>query len=342
VPVGLWRRTFPKTTIGLCYHVVSDKKLPHLKHYSPLSTVQFEADLSYMTTEFNVIGYEELIRRRSATNIVGDNSVVFTFDDGFAECATAVRPILLRYGANCIFFIITDLIDNCVMFRESQASLCIDAILQRTFEQVQAIIGELGLEARLSKADFRASGFPLGLADLGCIPDPRLQSLINWLLTITFAETDILDRLCELLDIDTAAYLQRGRPYLSTEQIRNLVSDGFTIGAHSRSHRRLQDLSLADAEQEIVESCRIVRDLTGQKSVPFAFPYSGRGMDRKWLAQLRQKYDFIGLFFDTGGLRRDAPFVVQRIFGERITGAGSMDSILRGAWARRAAWNRGG
>ena len=28
-----------------------------------------------------------------------------------------------------------------------------------------------------------------------------------------------------------------------------------------------------ETEREIIKSCRIVRDLTGQQSVPFAFPY---------------------------------------------------------------------
>ena len=145
----------------------------------------------------------------------------------------------------------------------------------------------------------------------------------------------MLDRLCQRLDVDVAGYVDKVKPYLSTEQILQLRSDGFTIGAHSCSHRRLQDLPLAEAEREIVESCRVIHDLTGQSSVPFAFPYFGGGLDRRWLAKLREQHPFIGLFFDTQGLRRDAPFVVQRVFGERIEETGSIDRLLRRAWVRR-------
>jgi peptidoglycan/xylan/chitin deacetylase (PgdA/CDA1 family) len=309
-----------------------------------LDTAQFETDVTYLKKHFGFITYDRLVQQRSQRKIAPDNVAVLTFDDGFAECFTVVRPILLRHGASCIFFVITDFIDNQAIFRETQASLCIDAIISQPLEAID-IVHKLALDAQWpplsAETHFRPAGFPLDVAALGCKPDPRLQSLFRWLLTISFADVGLMDRLCEGLGIDVNGYLQTVKPYLSSDQIRQLQSDGFTIGAHSCSHRRLQELSPCEAEREIVESCRIVRDLTGQKSIPFAFPYFGGDLDRTWLAQLRQQHDFIGLFFDTGGLSHDAPFVVQRVFGERINRDGSIDNILRRAWARRTAWHRG-
>jgi hypothetical protein len=90
-----------------------------------------------------------------------------------------------------------------------------------------------------------------------------------------------------------------------------------------------------------VESCRIVQGITGQPSVPFAFPYSGGGLDREWLAALRRQHPCIGLCFDTDGVRADAPFVVQRVFGERFGPDHTLDARLRRAWSRPAAWRRG-
>ncbi len=176
------------------------------------------------------------------------------------------------------------------------------------------------------------------MADLGGRAEARLQPLLHWLLTIEPADTSLLARLSARLGVDAEAYLREVRPYISASEIRKLHCDGFTIGAHSRSHRLLHKLSREEAEREIVESCRIVRDLTGQRTVPFAFPYSGAGLDRNWLAQLLRQEDFIGLFFDTDGLREDENFVVQRVFGERIGYDRTLNSILRRAWARRNAW----
>jgi peptidoglycan/xylan/chitin deacetylase (PgdA/CDA1 family) len=338
VPVGMWQRISPKPTFGVCYHVVSDRKLQHLKHYPPLASAEFEKDVRYLKQTFRVVEYDEAVRRRSVEHVVHDNTVMLTFDDGFAQCATVIRPILRSLDASATFFLVTDLIDNHVIFRESQASLCIDAVLRHPVEGVLEAVREVGKDVELPWLSIDQpsppKGFGLDVADLGGQTDLRLQSLFRWLLAVGPEDRRLVDRLCEQLEVDVDGYLKNVRPYLSLEQIHQLQSDGFTLGAHSRSHQRLQDLSRAEATEEIVESCRIIRDLTGQKSVPFAFPYSGWGLDRDWLARLRHDHDFIGLYFDTGGLRDDAPFVVQRVFGERVTRDRSMDSILRSAWAQ--------
>ncbi len=337
VPVALWRRLRPKTVLGVCYHIVSDSAVPHVRHYPVLDTAAFEADLAYLSGTFGFTSYAALARG----GVGRDNAVVLTFDDGFAECATVVAPILRRLGIDAVFFVITDLIDSQAVFRETEASLCISAIGQLPTAEVAAIARELGLEARLKPLPERApSGIarrPIDMAGLEAA-DAGLHKVLHWLLTISAGDSDLLRRLSLRLGIDPEAYVRSAQPYLSSAQIRQLHADGFTIGAHSCSHRWLQDLPRDEAAREIVDSCRVIRDLTGQAQVPFAFPYFGGGLDRAWLARLRQQHDFIGLLFDTGGMRADAPFVVQRVFGERIGNAQTLPGILRRAWAEPAAW----
>jgi peptidoglycan/xylan/chitin deacetylase (PgdA/CDA1 family) len=340
-PLSLWRRLFPKSAVGVCYHVVSDAPLPHLKHYRRLAVAEFDADLDYLQRTFRVMGYDELERRRESRDAVRDNAAILTFDDGFAQCADIAAPLLRKRGLGGVFFVITNLIDNASMFRESAASLCIDAILKTRVEQVAEIVRQLGIELEPPREAPSETMRPaLDRADFGERADARLRPLLRWLLTIESADAPLLTSLAARLGVDVEAYLREARPYMTASQIRKLHSDGFTIGAHSCSHRLLQKLSRDEAACEIVESCRIIRDLTGQRTVPFAFPYSGGGLNRSWLAELRRQNDFIGLFFDTEGLREDESFVVQRIFGERMGYDRTLDSILRRAWAKRNAWGR--
>jgi peptidoglycan/xylan/chitin deacetylase (PgdA/CDA1 family) len=199
----------------------------------------------------------------------------------------------------------------------------------------------LRLAARLSAASGNSNCFirpPLEMAGLDEASDPSFRPLLHWLLTAGDSDTDALKALAARLGLDPREYVHRVQPYLTSSQILALQSTGSTIGAHSCSHRLLQTLPLAEAEREIVDSCRLIRDLTGQRSVPFAFPYSGSGIDRNWLAELRRRNDFIGLFFDTDGMSGDADFVIQRVFGERLGYDGSLDGILRRAWSRPRAW----
>jgi hypothetical protein len=62
-PVSLWRRLFPKSTVGVCYHMVSDARSPHLKHYRRLTVAEFEADLDYLQESFGFVA--KRVRRRS-------------------------------------------------------------------------------------------------------------------------------------------------------------------------------------------------------------------------------------------------------------------------------------
>lgn len=310
--------------------------MAHVKHYGFLGTAEFERDLRDLESHFAYASYEQILEQRTKSDRGVGTSVCLTFDDGFAECVSVVRPILLRRGAQCIFFVVTDFIDNRAVFLETTAALCVESILQHRPSEVAEIIRDLGLEAVLLIAESEHRGaVPAQMAQQWQKFEPQVRPLIIWLLTIRPNEASLLDRLCRCLNVDGAVYVDKVKPYLTTEQILQLRSDGFAIGAHSCSHRLLQDLTLAEAEMEIVESCRIIHQLTGQASVPFAFPYFGAGVDRVWLAKLREHHPFIGLFFDTQGLRGDARFVVQRVFGERIEETGSIDRLLRRAWARR-------
>ncbi len=316
VPVQVWRTLFPQAAIGLCYHAVSDRPLPHVKHYPVITTRQFENDLDYLQKVFNFISYEHLILIRSGSS-EQKNAAILTFDDGFAECASVIAPILIRRGLSCVFFVITDHIDNRHAFRESKASLCIHAVTQLPKERVDAAVRTMDLKKRLRPLPKRVflnpAKVPLDIADFDREVSPHLLPLIHWLLTLLPNEESLLDELSELLGVDSKGFLHSVQPYLTTQQIRHLQELGFTIGAHSLSHRLLQNLSQEEAECEIVSSCEIVRSITGEESVPFAFPYYGAGIDRTWLGRLRSEHKSVGLFFDTGGLRKDEPFVVPNL-----------------------------
>ena len=343
-PTALWRTLAPKSCVSVCYHLVAEARPAHLKHYAVLDPAAFEADLDYLGRHNGFIDYETLVERRSMASPPRDNRVLLTFDDGFSECATVIAPILKRRAISGVIFLITDLIDNKALFHENKAALCIDRVLASPVDVAEAIIAELGLTVVRSPASSHVLFGHVGKSalELAAVEtaDPRLWPLLDWLLTEAPARTEALDALCERLGVQPDAYLAAAQPYLNREQILALHADGFTIGAHSCTHRQLSDLSPDEAEREIVESCRAVQAITGQAKVPFAFPYFGGWLDRRWLADLRARHPVIGLFFDTDGLREDAPFIVQRVFGERFTRDGTLELILRRAWGRPEAWRR--
>jgi len=159
-PTAFWRRLFPKSAVGVCYHVVSDRPLAHVKHYRFLGRADFEADLRYLQSRFGFISYAELAERRMSSSAVRDNAAILTFDDGFAECFTEVTPVLRRLGLTGIFFLITDLIDNTTIFRESTAALCIEKIRERPVELILEMVAEQTARVRAIMADARKGADP--------------------------------------------------------------------------------------------------------------------------------------------------------------------------------------
>ena len=295
IPLRVLQRLAPRDVIAVCYHVVSDQQLPHIRHlYAYKSVDAFRQDLLFLRSEYRVIGYQELHDHRLAGKPLAPCSVHLSFDDGFAECDSVVRPVLVELGLPCTFFINTDFVDNRALFYRNQVSLCIDRLESLSPEERAAAV-------RQAAAQF---GRELVSAD----------DLLRWIGGLNHEDRAILDDLCQLLGVDCQAFLATRKPYLTHEQIRQMAAAGFTFGGHTRNHQRLTRLnSLDELNRQIVQSCQDVRDFTGQAIVPFAFPFMGAGIDRAALAQIRRDHEFVGLLFDTQKLRKDSDFMVNRI-----------------------------
>lgn len=310
--LSVYRALIRREVVGLFYHAVAAEPLPHIDPIYPHRPVDlFEQDLSFLKSNFHPIPYEAVQEQRLAGKPVGPNAVHLSFDDGFRECFSVARPLLLRYEIPATFFIATDFIDNQRMYYRNKAALCIASA--RTLDAGQ--LGELYAEIERH--------FGRVITDL---PD-----LADWILTIP--DDGFVDEVCEVCGVDWVGYLKNNQPYLTTEQIKQLAAEGFTIGAHSCRHIKLNRLSQAEIEAEIISSCEIIREIAGSSQVPFSFPNSGAGLNRELLERLRRGNPHIGLYFDTKGLNKDRAFIVNRVWVEAArynpSGTASLDAILK-------------
>ncbi len=303
LPITAYQRLIPRPVIGLCYHIVSDRMLPHIRHLYPYkSPRQFECDLEYLQQRYDLVSYQTLRQGTDAGRTGVRPAAVLTFDDGLKECFSIARPLLLRRRIPCIFFISPPFLDNERLFHFNKVSLCLDALTQ---------LGTEGARAYLREFE-RLTDVPL--AD---VPSFRAW-LLRWIQTSQPDDEWVLDHMCHRVGVDLGAYLHSARPYMTAAEVQALSADGFTIGAHGMRHTALG--ALDDRQQvatEIVDSCRAVMTLTGHASVPFAFPFDGVGLDRDWLAELAAHHPEVGLFFDTRQLQRAGRLVVNRLIADR-------------------------
>jgi len=319
IPLAAWGLLAPRDVYSPFYHVVSDEDLPHVRAYPYKDSRQLECDVVYARERFGFIEYEELVRSRLEARRVKSSRFFFTFDDGYSECFHVIRPILRKQAAPCAFFVTRDFVENGSTYYEIKTALCVSALLERTREETAGVVAELGLEGQSdfsSQNGRRRLGNRLRRVRIPAETDPQQARLCAWILGLKWHETDRIDRVCEVLGVDPDGYEKQRPIFMTAENIRQLHDEGFTIGAHGVKHRPLGELEPEEAEREIVASCDFVRQLTGQRKVPFAFPYSSSGIEAARLAELARRYDFVDLWFDTGGLGRTAPEVVNRFWAD--------------------------
>lgn len=300
IPLGVYRRFLPRNPIGFFYHAVSDTPLPHLQHLYPSKTsAEFEQDLLWLKKNYTLLDYPAL-QTLAHSPPPPTPSAFLSFDDGFTECYTVARPLLLKHRIPAIFFLATDWIDNRSMYYRGKMSLILEKLTS------------LDPASQTENLDLLATCYSMPTSS-----PYNLANFSSWLLRHQQNDEPLIDQICETLELDISGYLHSRQPFLTHTQICEMQAEGFVFGAHTRRHPKLNTISQEAQATEIIESCRIVCEITGQDQVPFAFPFSGNGVDRDFLEKLRAKHSHIGLIFDTQKLRRDRSFIFHRIWADK-------------------------
>jgi len=290
----LWRLHHGKRLIGLVYHLVAEEAPAHLRHITRYKDPrQFSDDLLFLRTRLLPISYRRLLRAREEGDALPSRPAFLSFDDGHSECYSVARPLLIRHRIPAVFFITTDFIDNRRMFFRHKLALCLEKLEEMDGGEAEELLRKIAGKEILEAGDRRRALKAL---------DSRSAGMI--------------DRLCQILGVDTDLYLTRKRPYLTSGEIRDLAKDGFTIGAHGKTHRRLSLLPPEEREEEVVGSCRRIREITEQEFVPFAFPFDGRGLEPSWLRDILSRHRFVRGFFDSCLTGHPSDLVTRRILAD--------------------------
>jgi peptidoglycan/xylan/chitin deacetylase (PgdA/CDA1 family) len=323
LPPAVMPTLLHRRAVGLFYHLVSDQPAPHIKHiYTPIAMADFEAHLTYIKTHYRVISYRELVDARRTGCNLPPRSLHLSFDDGFRECFHVARPALLSHGLPCTFFLVTDWIDNHSMYFRNQASLCLEQVAGMSGDEQVDLFREVAGHYGISVKSF--------------------TEFSGWLMSLRHDQAATVEAVTAMAGVDVFGFLQDQQPFMTEREIRQMQAEGFTIGAHSRTHRKLDDLPKEAVEAEIAGSCQMVAELTSEAQVPFSFPHSAGRLPRAWLADIRSRNPQVGLLFDTRGMQKDVEFIYNRIWAEHPGyAAQTVDKIIQNAYLDYL-WQAGG
>lgn len=303
MPVSILKRTIKRDSIDVFYHIVSESEPNYVKYLYPVVPADvFRAAIVYLKKYYNFVDYLTLHEHYTHGTKLPKNALHLSFDDGYAECYHVVRPILLEENIPCTFFLTTDFVDNGKLYYRNKVGLIIDFINARSEKEREELICHIASQ--------------LGTSWNGS------DEFIHWISHLKKSDEEIIDRIFGALDFNELQILEELQPYLTLAQIKEMRQDGFYFGAHTLTHLKLGGLPADEIERQIVQSCQRIREWSGEDVVPFSFPHSAARVDRELLAEMRLRHPYIGLLFDTKGLHRDEPFIVNRIWAERPYGKG--------------------
>lgn len=267
--------------LPIFYHTVSNQPLTHIKHlYQVRDVPTFEQDLDYLLAHYTPIDLSAFIAHIYEQKPLPKQSFLLTFDDGLAECATVVAPILQQKGIPATFFINSDFVDNKALMFRYKASLLIDLLSDNTKVQ-QALV-----KGQLAKYQLPFKGIK--------------QSL----LAVCWPQQAVLDDLAKALDYCFDEFLEQEQPYMTASQIQQLLDQGFDIGGHSQNHPTYNLLPLA---QQLAQTLQCQQVLEQQFELPhrvFAFPFTDYGVSQAFFEQILQQEQF-QLTFGGAGLKKE-------------------------------------
>jgi peptidoglycan/xylan/chitin deacetylase (PgdA/CDA1 family) len=232
-------------------HLVSDKKRLHFPQLTTISTSTFRNVLKWLKKKNKFITLSEAIE---INNMGGDlrNTIVLTTDDGFEENYSIMAPILNELEIKSTMFLIEKCLDNKFLMWRHALFILEEKFKGSNYSKViEPIFGD-------SK------------------PFLNTDTLLSW--SYRTWEMDKKDEYLaslwnSLSEIKISDYLEQEKPYLSTTQVEELISNGHEIGGHTETHpicSKLPDDMLY--EEIILSTIKLAERFNMEKRV-MSFPF---------------------------------------------------------------------
>lgn len=283
----LLRRISAINPIVVYYHIVSNAEVAHIKNLYAFRTVQeFTRDLEVLLKFFHPSSLQDFLGTIDGRQTLVRSSFILTFDDGLKECYEIIDPILKSYSIPATFFVCSAFVDNKELAYDHKKSLLNGQLETKSWSGIQ----QAEVHARLKNVGINEASPGRGL------------------LCVDYARRHVLDEIATILEYDFTAYLKETQPYLTSEQIRDLVKFGHAVGGHSIDHPRYADLPIGDQLYQTLASVKFVKERFGIDYGAFSFPHSDAHVSRKFFRELFAAGE-VDLCFGNQGLLKDS---VQR------------------------------
>ncbi|MEK6797528.1 MAG: polysaccharide deacetylase family protein [Planctomycetota bacterium] len=272
--------TTPRVLVVMYHYVRDVDALPRPGAPGPyegikgLTTSQFSAQLDQLCSTLEPIDWPTFFAGMNGAADLPERSFLLTFDDGLADHAETVLPILEGRGLRGVFFVSGAVLTEHRMLPAHAIHLLLSALGDEPLER------ELcnHLSARTDYAELTAplkddAIAPRSASTMYHYEAPRRARLKYWL-TMQLP----IDVRNEAVDALFERHIGAGSRwarhwYLGWADLVRMQSSGHTIGGHGFSHEPLARLSDDDVRRDVTHVARVLREGLGADYRPFSYPY---------------------------------------------------------------------
>ena len=242
--------------VVLLYHRVTNLTSdPQLLSVKP---VNFSKHLDVLNKKYNVLTVEEFCNCLKNRINFPKNSVLITFDDGYADNYLEATPILEEFKTQAIFYISTGTLNTNKEFWWD----AIERIILQSHNKIEIecfVMNEKKYFLQNLTDEVRKELYEELLRDMKVMRSESRERKIS-----------------ELEEIFQADEPRESYRSLTFDELKKMFkSDSVVIGAHTNLHPSLAAQTYEDQFQEINISKQILENLLEKKIVHFSYPFGG-------------------------------------------------------------------
>jgi peptidoglycan/xylan/chitin deacetylase (PgdA/CDA1 family) len=255
---GFIRIFFPNRKLAILrYHsIVKPQDNFYTSPAIALSPVEFEKQVRYFAKKYTVLSLDQVVDYLREKKPLPQNSVVFTFDDGYLDNLESART-LKKYGVNGTFFITTEPIGRESTFWLSEVTYLI-LKTPKNFFIIQNGEKEIHFSLTVKGSRWKAIREIVRLIKSN---NRTVRENVRKQLLDQLGDCSLLPQVKNLI--------------LTWEQVRQMKDMGMIFGSHTLTHLNLPNADPEDAKMEISASKKVLEDKLGCKIRHFSYPNSG-------------------------------------------------------------------
>lgn len=282
-----------KIPIIMYHRILKKEDIPLCSSYEEIGSVieisDFIDQINFLNRKYSIISLNKLVSFIKGEIEIPLNSCVISFDDGYVDHYKNAFPVLKDLKIPAVFFIIGDCIAGTTKVRWLDK---LYYILDNTPYKKHSV------EFNKIMSKFYKTEIKQG-------------DSYNFLKLKTFIRNSpekdfIIDQLASILNVNLELDKINKSLYLSKENILEMLENKMEFGSHTMSHPDLTTIILKDAIQEIINSKKIISNLTSKKEIPFAYPFGGQKTYNKDIIKTLKENNFLCSVTSIPGLNSKA------------------------------------